>query len=215
MNKEYYENTYKPIEEEVLFRPITRRLARLLKDIHFITPDLVSVLGFLIQVVVVFLIFNGNFLWAGILYFIAFYFDKLDGDLARERGIQDAYGTYFDGILDINAQILVTSILAWKINYNSFIAGLAIAGPIMFYYVQVATRLYLEKGKLKESVFKKIPGIFSFFKYGKAKDIIISSVAISFSLFDLYFITHVLIYMYAILMFLLKLYKFKGDRPIR
>lgn len=80
---------------KVILEPI----ASLFRALH-ITPNVITLLGFLLTLVVVYLIILDRTLWAGLLYFVAAGADAVDGTLARQMGVRNKFGAFWDSTLD-------------------------------------------------------------------------------------------------------------------
>ncbi len=101
--------TYKPIETEeifdlIFFRPAARIIVNLVKDIKFITPNLITIIGFSIGLFSLFLVFSDDYATtlAGIgLFTFSGVLDCADGQLARLRNSQSQLGRILDGVADI------------------------------------------------------------------------------------------------------------------
>jgi len=67
-----------------------------------ITPDQVTILGFLVNCTVAYFIADGrlSYLLAGILIWVAGFFDALDGSVARITGRVTVFGNFFDSVID-------------------------------------------------------------------------------------------------------------------
>nr|WP_278813519.1 CDP-alcohol phosphatidyltransferase family protein [Dehalococcoides mccartyi] len=65
-----------------------------------LTPNMVTVTGFIITLVAAGIIVNGNLLLAGIVMLLAGVFDMLDGALARRTGKVTRFGAVLDSTLD-------------------------------------------------------------------------------------------------------------------
>ncbi len=67
-----------------------------------ITPDQVTLLGFLINCAVAYFVAAGRLghLTIGILIWVAGFFDALDGSVARATGRVTVFGNFFDSVLD-------------------------------------------------------------------------------------------------------------------
>lgn len=67
-----------------------------------ITPDQVTLLGFLVNCAVAYFIAAGRLehLMVGVLIWIAGFFDALDGSVARVTGRVTVFGNFFDSVLD-------------------------------------------------------------------------------------------------------------------
>jgi len=65
-----------------------------------LTPNMVTVTGFIVTLVAAGIIVNGNLLLAGIVMLLAGVFDMLDGALARRTGKVTRFGAVLDSTLD-------------------------------------------------------------------------------------------------------------------
>ncbi len=74
-------------------------LARLISRLN-ISPNVITVIGFLLMVGVAFVLANGYFLLAGVLITGFAIFDAIDGTLARMMGRTSRFGAFLDSTLD-------------------------------------------------------------------------------------------------------------------
>lgn len=65
-----------------------------------ISPNLLTVVGFLLTVGVAIVIAMGNLQWGGVLIVLAAGFDGVDGTLARTMGRTSKFGAFLDSTLD-------------------------------------------------------------------------------------------------------------------
>lgn len=76
--------------------PIVNAIAKL-----GISPNVLTFIGFLLNVVASMLIGYGQVVWGGaVMTFIAMPFDAFDGALARATNKQSKFGAFFDSVLD-------------------------------------------------------------------------------------------------------------------
>ena len=75
--------------------PFVRLLAR-----SGISPNVLTFIGFLMNVAVAWVLSTGQLRWGGILLIFAALFDNLDGALARETATASRFGAFFDSVLD-------------------------------------------------------------------------------------------------------------------
>ena len=95
-----------------------------------ITPDQLTLLGFLVNCAVAYFIATGqlSYLMIGILIWIAGFFDALDGSVARIQGRVTVFGNFFDSVLDrysdsvIYLGILAHFLRSGRINYVILVA---------------------------------------------------------------------------------------------
>lgn len=143
----YTQNIYKPLEERIFFKPLSQKIAKALQN-TIVSPTLFNFLGFFAVLAGGSILFASpaykNILAAAVIY-LAFLFDKIDGDLARAKGIASGRGQYIDGILDVFAEALLTLLVATAIGFDNIpLIGLSIAGPMFFYYHGIAKPFYLK-----------------------------------------------------------------------
>jgi len=78
-----------------MFRPMARYLAA-----RGVKPDHLTLAGVCLSLLAALFLGRGSFLAAGLLLPLAGLCDILDGDVARERGIVNAFGAFLDSTLD-------------------------------------------------------------------------------------------------------------------
>ncbi len=104
--------TYKIIEEykkgskengellnELIFRPLAFPLVMLAKVLK-LTPNMVSIIGFVFTILSGVFLGLGNFIMASIMLFLRHIFDNVDGSLARNLKKFSKAGAYFDAVCD-------------------------------------------------------------------------------------------------------------------
>jgi len=102
--------------------PIVRALVR-----AGLTPNQLTITGCLLTLAAAVLVFSGNWIYAGTLFFLASSLDMLDGSLARAQGTAGSSGALLDSVLDRVSEGAIFSAIA--IYYASYadIAGVALA----------------------------------------------------------------------------------------
>ncbi len=78
-----------------------------------ITPNLISLFGFVGNVLAAYLIVREALLWAGAVFLVFSALDMVDGAVARATGTVTRFGAVFDAILDRASEALVLSACAW------------------------------------------------------------------------------------------------------
>ena len=91
-----------------VMRPIGRSLAR-----TGISPDAVTLLGVLIQMVAAWLILDGRLLAAGLVSILAALSDVFDGAIAKAKGRTGKFGALLDSTTDRLADALFFLPIAW------------------------------------------------------------------------------------------------------
>lgn len=117
-----------------------------------ITPDQLTIFGFLVNCVVAYFIAEGrlSYLMTGILIWIAGFFDALDGSVARLQGRVTVFGNFIDSVLDRYADsviylgILVQFLRSGKTDYVILVAVAMIGSLAVSYTRAKAESLDLE-----------------------------------------------------------------------
>jgi hypothetical protein len=102
--KKISENLENPIDN--LFYNISNMLSPYFKQIYF-TPNMITSLSNIICLFSIYFIIKKQFIFAGILYIISYYFDCLDGFYARKYNMTSKFGKYYDSFSDIIKLILI------------------------------------------------------------------------------------------------------------
>jgi CDP-diacylglycerol--glycerol-3-phosphate 3-phosphatidyltransferase len=108
---------------KVVLEPV----AGVFRALH-ITPNVITLIGFLLNVVAAYLIIIDQVTWGGVVFLIAAGADAIDGTLARQIGIRNKFGAFWDSTLDR----LSESIIIMAIAYGYAANGNAIAVMIAF-----------------------------------------------------------------------------------
>ena len=106
-----------------------------------INPNVLTLLGLLINMGASALLWVGQFRWAGIVIIGAGLFDMVDGRVARETNRVTRFGGFFDSVLDRYSDLaLLTGLLVWygSINRHSYVllTALAMTGSVMVSYTR-------------------------------------------------------------------------------
>jgi CDP-diacylglycerol--glycerol-3-phosphate 3-phosphatidyltransferase len=91
-----------------VIQPVALFLARL-----GLTPNAVTVLGFLMTAAVAVVLATGRTQLAGVLLIGTLAFDAVDGTLARLMGTASRFGAFLDSTLDRWAEIVIYAALVW------------------------------------------------------------------------------------------------------
>ncbi len=108
---------------KVILEPI----AGVFRALH-ITPNVITLLGFLLNVVAAYLIVIDLIFWGGVVFLIAAGADAIDGTLARQIGIRNKFGAFWDSTLDRLSESIIIMALA----YRFAMAGDALAVMVAF-----------------------------------------------------------------------------------
>jgi len=127
-----------------LLSPITNGLLKILTKIFItlhITPNILTVSGFCINLIAGYLLMKGQFLWGAIIVLCANVFDMLDGLLARESGNITPFGAFLDSVLDRYSDmvLLLGLFIFYAQEYSTrimVVIGFAFIGSIMTSYTR-------------------------------------------------------------------------------
>lgn len=84
--------------------------------ISWLTPNMISIISFLILLlgcVLLFVSFPFHLQIAGLCLPLSYFFDCLDGKVARERKIASPFGSYLDKVIDIFKLFFLTISMSW------------------------------------------------------------------------------------------------------
>ena len=106
-----------------------------------INPNVLTVIGFAINLVAAYLFAYGYFRWAGGAVFLAGLFDMLDGRVARLTNRVTPFGGFFDSVLDRYSDLcLMIGLLVYYGRINRFwyvtLVAMAMIGSVMVSYAR-------------------------------------------------------------------------------
>jgi len=115
---------------------IVRALAR-----SRINPNVITFLGFVINVLAAYLFAYGYFRWAGLTVFLAGLFDMTDGRVARITGRVTPFGGFFDSVMDRYSDLLLLAgllVFYGRVNRYWYVSLVAVAmiGSVMTSYAR-------------------------------------------------------------------------------
>ncbi len=138
-----------PLIPSVVEQPFSRALDPWVKIIarSGVTPNTVSTIGFVSNVVAALLLFAGQFVLAGVFVLCAGVCDMIDGKLARLTKKNTVYGAVYDATMDRAGELAIyTGIGAYLIEHNmhisALIAVLAVGGSVLISYVRARAESY-------------------------------------------------------------------------
>lgn len=119
-----------------VLEPLIRSLERLR-----ITPNQVTVTGFLLNLVAAVLLVEGLLIAAGAVFVVAGLFDMLDGSLARLSRMVTPFGAFFDSTLDRAAEGVILAAVAYRFAVEGWDIGvvivlLALLGSMLVSYTR-------------------------------------------------------------------------------
>jgi len=203
VNTEFYSNRYRPVEERPIYA-LTEMIASKFPNIPIIP---VTIMALLLNIVAAFEILKLNFLFAAILIFLSFIFDKLDGSLAREkikRGevLDIGRGTFIDGFCDIIGITFVSYAVILITSQFLLLSPFVIAAPLLYWYVNAGIAAYLQvqpsSSQANVSILKQI------LSYSRSKEMIVQVITIGTGALGWYVVFHVLLFFYTIVLFIKK-----------
>jgi CDP-diacylglycerol---glycerol-3-phosphate 3-phosphatidyltransferase len=109
-----------------LIRPVALFLAKL-----GLTPNAVTILGFLLTGAVAVVLATGRTQLAGVLLIGTLAFDAVDGTMARLMGTTSRFGAFLDSTLDRWAEVVLYAALVWLFLENGQDAGVLLANAAM------------------------------------------------------------------------------------
>jgi len=84
-----------------------------------LTPNMITTVGIIFGILSAYNIFKGNFKTSALLFLIAYYFDCVDGKLARKYNMTTKFGDYYDHFGDI-FKIIIILFALYKVNKKKF-----------------------------------------------------------------------------------------------
>ncbi len=106
-----------------------------------IHPNILTLIGLLINIFAAVLFAKGLFFWAGLVIIFAGIFDIVDGEVARRTGRVTKFGAFFDSVIDRYSDLLLLlGLMIWyakfaRIFYMS-LTGLVLIGSVMTSYTR-------------------------------------------------------------------------------
>lgn len=83
------------------------------------TPNMITTLTNITCILTIILLLNANYYWAALSVMIMYYFDCLDGHMARKYNMVTVFGDYYDHISDLS-KIIAILITLYYINPDKF-----------------------------------------------------------------------------------------------
>jgi CDP-diacylglycerol--glycerol-3-phosphate 3-phosphatidyltransferase len=118
-----------------------------------IHPNVLTVVGVVINMVAAYLLGNGHFRWAGVAMLVANIFDYIDGKVARESGRESAFGGFWDSVMDRFSDITLFIGLIYLYAHLErpdyvIICALAMMFSVMTSYTRARAESLIEKCKV-------------------------------------------------------------------
>jgi CDP-diacylglycerol--glycerol-3-phosphate 3-phosphatidyltransferase len=134
------------------FQDLRRRAGRLISDPLVplisrlnLTPDIMTIIGLVVNLIAAMVIGFGHLLWGGIIFLLAGLFDLLDGALARYMQKTTLFGALFDSTVDRVTEgalflsfIFITGVGVWPYNvtWQLVLIFLALIGSFLTSYIR-------------------------------------------------------------------------------
>jgi CDP-diacylglycerol--glycerol-3-phosphate 3-phosphatidyltransferase len=104
-------------------------------------PNILTLIGLLINIFAMVLFAKGIFLWAGVVIVVAGIFDMVDGEVARRTKRVTKFGAFFDSVIDrYSDMLLLLGLVIWyaKINRIFYVGltGLVLIGSVLTSYTR-------------------------------------------------------------------------------
>ena len=111
-----------------------------LSSLH-INPNVLTLIGLMINIFATVLFAKGIFLWAGLVILFAGIFDIVDGEVARRTKRVTKFGAFFDSAIDRYSDLLLLlGLILWYAKLNRIfyvgLTGLVIIGSTMTSYTR-------------------------------------------------------------------------------
>jgi CDP-diacylglycerol--glycerol-3-phosphate 3-phosphatidyltransferase len=108
---------------------------------HMVHPNILTLIGLVINIFAMVLFAKGLFFWAGLVVVFAGIFDMVDGEVARRTGRVTKFGAFFDSVIDrYSDMVLLLGLVIWYAKVDRiFYVGLAVfalIGSIMTSYTR-------------------------------------------------------------------------------
>jgi phosphatidylglycerophosphate synthase len=110
-------STYECPFDIVLLKYIDSHL-KFYKELN-LTPNIITTISILFSILSAYNIFKGNFKTSTLLFIIAYYFDCVDGKLARKYNMVSKFGDYYDHFSDIFKIVIILYAL-YKVNKKKY-----------------------------------------------------------------------------------------------
>ena len=122
-----------------LFRKISIRITKYVAMTE-LTPNQITFFSFLLVLISIIFLFTGHLITAGILYFLSYVFDNVDGEIARLKNKQSNSGFLFDSTLDrVKEGIIFFALMIYT--------GYWITGFIAFFSIYMTNMVVESIGK--------------------------------------------------------------------
>jgi CDP-diacylglycerol--glycerol-3-phosphate 3-phosphatidyltransferase len=88
-------------------RGLARKAAQIFTRVPFITPNVLTLFGFVLNAVVAYLLATQHLVWGGVMMLFAGLFDMLDGALAKITNQVTDFGGFLDSVVDRYSEAVI------------------------------------------------------------------------------------------------------------
>ena len=115
-------------------------IVNLLANLH-VHPNILTLVGMLINIGAMILFYKGYFPWAGLVVIFAGIFDMVDGEVARRTKRVTRFGAFFDSVIDRYSDVLLLlGLIGWYATINRlqyvWLTGLCLIGSVLTSYTR-------------------------------------------------------------------------------
>ena len=126
----------RPTMSKFITKPIAQLIAK-----TGISPNILTISGFMLSLVVAWLIATGHLVAGGFLLLFSAWFDLLDGELARLAGKETSFGALLDSVLDrLSEGAILAGLAIYFLHYGTTLEMVlvlaALVGSMMVSYVR-------------------------------------------------------------------------------
>tara|TARA_Y100000389_G_C17369064_1_gene467989 strand:- start:317 stop:904 length:588 start_codon:yes stop_codon:yes gene_type:complete len=182
-------NIENPIDNILI--DISYQLGKVFKILN-ITPNMITTMSLLFTLIGIDYMYNSSYKIAGILYFIGYFFDCMDGNYARTYNMTSQFGDYYDHIGDtIKCIFLLVCIYFIKIKRKTkiiIINIIFVLGLLMLQHLGCQEQIKDKKDKSVLEIFNTLCSNKEFIKYTKYLGCGTVQLIISLFIFNIKFI---------------------------
>lgn len=119
---------------------VLNSIVNLLASLH-VHPNILTLIGMLINIVAAILFYKGIFTWAALVVIFAGIFDIVDGEVARRTNRVTKFGAFFDSVIDRYSDVLLLlGLIGWFARINRlqyvWLTGLCLIGSVLTSYTR-------------------------------------------------------------------------------
>lgn len=160
-------HTQEPWINVFILKYITLPLVYIIVNYTKITPNIISLFSISFGVYSAYNYFTGNVLLGGVMYFISYIFDAIDGKVARITKTGKPYGSWLDTCIDRFNLIFITTAISYNVYVNTGNVEIVFLNCLFLglAFIGWESRYNIDYYKLKNNI--KEPIIINDSKYNK------------------------------------------------